>query len=86
MAIDDTSRRASLRASLAAAQSGWPAEGRSDQNGNVIGGSVLVRIDRVPAFDSLTMDQQRPVIILCFHRHVTSVASASHDCAGLRQC
>jgi hypothetical protein len=60
-AADDASRRAALRASLAAEQSSLPAQGLADRDGNAIGSSVLMRVDRAVALDSHTAEQQRQV-------------------------
>lgn len=65
-AVDDPSRRAGLQASIAAATTiSWPAGGRADHNGAIVGGSVLVRVDRATALDGHATEQQRKVAAHC---------------------
>jgi len=74
-AVDDASRRAGLQARIAAATTiSWPAGGHADHNGAIVGGSVLLRVDRATALDSHATEQQRKVAAHCQVR--TSAAHA----------
>jgi hypothetical protein len=85
-AADDVSMRAALRSSLAAQQSSSPAQGQTDRDGNTIGGSAIVRVNRALPYDSNAVDLQRQVRrrpgIMCCKSAV--IASSAQQCVAIR--